>query len=219
MLRCKASGYVVFMRVCTMNDEEIKEQLSLIGALAEDAEAGFESMLVPFSVYGIAISSGTAATYCFLFFGLGKYVWLIWLAVIGFCQIFLPLYFRRKREEKIQRASDRIFAALWGSIGFVIVLNSVLSFFGKIDFSAAFFIIGILIAVGCVTSGAIVQKRARIIMYAEGVFWLLSALPCLFVEPYTAPLIISAATFVLLAIPALTALIIMRKKKSADDRC
>lgn len=72
MLRCKASGYVVFMRVCTMNDEEIKEQLSLIGALAEDAEAGFESMLVPFSVYGIAIPSGTAATYCFLFFRFGK---------------------------------------------------------------------------------------------------------------------------------------------------
>ena len=56
-------------------------------------------------------------------------------------------------------------------------------------------------------------------MYAEGVLWLLAALPCLFVEPYTAPLIISAATFVLLAMPALTALIIMRKKKSADDRC
>ena len=81
-----------------MNDEDIKERLSLIGALAEDAEAGFESMLVPFSVYGIAIPSGTAATYCFLFFDLGKYVWLIWLFVIGFCQSFLPLYFRRKRE-------------------------------------------------------------------------------------------------------------------------
>ena len=46
-----------------MNDEDIKERLALIGALAEDAEAGFESMLVPFSVYGIAIPSGTAATY------------------------------------------------------------------------------------------------------------------------------------------------------------
>ncbi|MDR9858045.1 hypothetical protein [Treponema socranskii] len=202
-----------------MNDEEIEEQLSLIGALAEDAEAGFESMLVPFSVYGIAIPVGTGATYGCLFFGSAKYVWLIWLFVIGFCQLFLPLYFRRQRQEKIQRASDRIFAALWGSIGFVIVLNFVLSFFGKLDFSAVFFIIGILIAVGCVTSGTLIQRRARIIMYAEGVFWLLSALPCLFVGPHTAPLIISAATFVLLAIPALAALIIMRKKKSSDDRC
>ncbi|ERF60646.1 MULTISPECIES: hypothetical protein [Treponema] len=202
-----------------MNDEEIEEQLSLIGALAEDAEAGFESMLVPFSVYGIAIPVGTGATYGCLFFGSAKYVWLIWLFVIGFCQLFLPLYFRRQRQEKIQRASDRIFAALWGSIGFVIVLNFVLSFFGKLDFSAVFFIIGILIAVGCVTSGTLIQRRARIIMYAEGVLWLLSALPCLFVGPHTAPLIISAATFVLLAIPALAALIIMRKKKSSDDRC
>lgn len=202
-----------------MNDEEIEEQLSLIGALAEDAEAGFESMLVPFSVYGIAIPVGTGATYGCLFFGSAKYVWFIWLFVIGFCQLFLPLYFRRQRQEKIQRASDRIFAALWGSIGFVIVLNFVLSFFGKLDFSAVFFIIGILIAVGCVTSGTLIQRRARIIMYAEGVLWLLSALPCLFVGPHTAPLIISAATFVLLAIPALAALIIMRKKKSSDDRC
>ena len=202
-----------------MNDEEIEEQLSLIGALAEDAEAGFESMLVPFSVYGIAIPVETGATYGCLFFGSAKYVWLIWLFVIGFCQLFLPLYFRRQRQEKIQRASDRIFAALWGSIGFVIVLNFVLSFFGKLDFSAVFFIIGILIAVGCVTSGTLIQRRARIIMYAEGVLWLLSALPCLFVGPHTAPLIISAATFVLLAIPALAALIIMRKKKSSDDRC
>ena len=202
-----------------MNDEEIEEQLSLIGALAEDAEAGFESMLVPFSVYGIAIPVGTGATYGCLFFGSAKYVWLIWLFVIGFCQLFLPLYFRRQRQEKIQRASDRIFAALWGSIGFVIVLNFVLSFFGKLDFSAVFFIIGILIAVGCVTSGTLIQRRARIIMYAEGVLWLLSALPCLFAGPHTAPLIISAATFVLLAIPALAALIIMRKKKSSDDRC
>ena len=202
-----------------MNDEEIEEQLSLIGALAEDAEAGFESMLVPFSVYGIAIPVGTGATYGCLFFGSAKYVWLIWLFVIGFCQLFLPLYFRRQRQEKIQRASDRIFAALWGSIGFVIVLNFVLSFFGKLDFSAVFFIIGILIAVGCVTSGTLIQRRARIIMYAEGVLWLLSALPCLFVGLHTAPLIISAATFVLLAIPALAALIIMRKKKSSDDRC
>ena len=202
-----------------MNDEEIEEQLSLIGALAEDAEAGFESMLVPFSVYGIAIPVGTGATYGCLFFGSAKYVWLIWLFVIGFCQLFLPLYFRRQRQEKIQRASDRIFAALWGSIGFVIVLNFVLSFFGKLDFSAVFFIIGILIAVGCVTSGTLIQRRARIIMYAEGVLWLLSALPCLFVGQHTAPLIISAATFVLLAIPALAALIIMRKKKSSDDRC
>ena len=124
-----------------MNDEEIEEQLSLIGALAEDAEAGFESMLVPFSVYGIAIPVGTGATYGCLFFGSAKYVWLIWLFVIGFCQLFLPLYFRRQRQEKIQRASDRIFAALWGSIGFVIVLNFVLSFFGKLDFSAVFFMI------------------------------------------------------------------------------
>ena len=202
-----------------MNDEEIEEQLSLIGALAEDAEAGFESMLVPFSVYGIAIPVGTGVTYGCLFFGSAKYVWLIWLFVIGFCQLFLPLYFRRQRQEKIQRASDRIFAALWGSIGFVIVLNFVLSFFGKLDFSAVFFIIGILIAVGCVTSGTLIKRRARIIMYAEGVLWLLSALPCLFVGPHTAPLIISAATFVLLAIPALATLIIMRKKKSSDDRC
>ena len=46
-----------------MNSEEIKERLALIGALAEDAQAGFETMLVPFLLYGIAIPAGTAATY------------------------------------------------------------------------------------------------------------------------------------------------------------
>ena len=55
-------------------------------------------------------------------------------------------------------------------------------------------------------------------MYAESLCWLLCALPCLFVEPYAAPLIISAATFVLLAIPAFVSLLIMRKKKSGDER-
>ena len=95
-----------------MNDKDIQEQLALIGALAEDAQAGFEEMLVPFLVYGIAIPSGTAATYLFVHFGLSKFVWSIWFAVIGFCQLFLPLYFRRKHKVKIQRASDRIFTAL-----------------------------------------------------------------------------------------------------------
>ena len=55
-------------------------------------------------------------------------------------------------------------------------------------------------------------------MYAESLCWLLCALPCLFVERYAAPLIISAATFVLLAIPAFAGLLITRKKKSGDNR-
>ena len=197
---------------------EIEERLALIGALAEDAQAGFEAMLVPFLVYGISIPAGTAATYCFVHLGLSEFVWVVWLAVIGFCQIFLPLYFRRERRIKIQRASDRIFAVLWGGIGFIIVLDFVLAFFGKLAFSAVFFIIGISVALGCAVSGTLVQKKVRRIMYAEGLCWLLCALPCLFVERYTAPLIISAATFVLLTIPAFVSLLIMRKKKTGNER-
>ena len=198
--------------------DEIEERLALIGALAEDAQAGFEAMLVPFLVYGISIPLGTAATYCFVHLGLSEFVWVIWLAVIGFCQIFLPLYFRRERRIKIQRASDRIFAVLWGGIGFIIVLDFVLAFFGKLAFSAVFFIIGISVALGCAVSGTLVQKKVRLIMYTESLCWLLCALPCLFVEPYAAPLIISAATFALLAIPAFVSLLIMRKKKTGDER-
>lgn len=198
--------------------DEIEERLALIGALAEDAQAGFEAMLVPFLVYGISIPLGTAATYCFVHLGLSEFVWVIWLAVIGFCQIFLPLYFRRERRIKIQRASDRIFAVLWGGIGFIIVLDFVLAFFGKLAFSAVFFIIGISVALGCAVSGTLVQKKVRLIMYAESLCWLLCALPCLFVERYTAPLIISAATFVLLTIPAFVSLLIMRKKKTGNER-
>ena len=197
---------------------EIEERLALIGALAEDAQAGFEAMLVPFLLYGIAIPAGTAATYCFVHFGLSEFVWVIWLAVIGFCQIFLPLYFRRERRIKIQRASDRIFAVLWGGIGFIIVLDFVLAIFDKLAFPAVFFIIGISVALGCAVSGTLVQKKVHLIMYAESLCWLLCALPCLFVEPYAAPLIISAATFALLAIPAFAGLLIMRKKKSGDER-
>lgn len=115
-----------------MNDKDIQEQPALIGALAEDAQAGFEAMSVPFLVYGIAIPFGTVATYLFVHFGLAKFVWSIWFAVIGFCQLFLPLYFRRKRKVKIQRASDRIFTALWGSIGFIIALDFVLAFMRRI---------------------------------------------------------------------------------------
>ena len=198
--------------------DEIEERLALIGALAEDAQAGFEAMLMPFLVYGISIPLGTAATYCFVHLGLSEFVWVIWLAVIGFCQIFLPLYFRRERRIKIQRASDRIFAVLWGGIGFIIVLDFVLAFFGKLAFSAVFFIIGISVALGCAVSGTLVQKKVRLIMYAESLCWLLCALPCLFVERYTAPLIISAATFVLLTIPAFAGLLIMRKKKTGNER-
>ena len=197
---------------------EIEERLALIGALAEDAQAGFEAMLVPFLVYGISIPLGTAATYCFVHLGLSEFVWVVWLAVIGFCQIFLPLYFCRERRIKIQRASDRIFAVLWGGIGFIIVLDFVLAFFNKLAFPAVFFIIGISVALGCAVSGTLVQKKVRRIMYAESLCWLLCALPCLFVEPYAAPLIISAATFVLLAIPAFVSLLIMRKKKTGNER-
>ena len=197
---------------------EIEERLALIGALAEDAQAGFEAMLVPFLVYGISIPLGTAATYCFVHLGLSEFVWVIWLAVIGFCQIFLPLYFRRERRIKIQRASDRIFAVLWGGIGFIIVLDFVLAFFGKLAFPAVFFIIVISVALGCAVSGTLVQKKVRLIMYAESLCWLLCALPSLFVEPYAAPLIISAATFVLLTIPAFAGLLIMRKKKTGNER-
>ena len=197
-----------------MNDKDIQEQLALIGALAEDAQAGFEEMLVPFLVYGIAIPFGTVATYLFVHFGLSKFVWSIWFAVIGFCQLFLLLYFRRKRKVKIQRASDRIFTALWGSIGFIIALDFVLAFLGQLDFTISFFIIGILVSVGCVVSGTLIQKKASFVMYAEGLCWLLCAVFCLFVKPYTAPLIISTATFVLLTIPAFIGLLIIRNKKN-----
>jgi len=198
--------------------KEIEERLALIGALAEDAQAGFEAMLVPFLVYGISIPLGTAVTYCFVHLGLSEFVWGVWLAVIGFCQIFLPLYFRRERRIKIQRASDRIFAVLWGGIGFIIVLDFVFAFFDKLAFPAVFFIIGISVALGCAVSGTLVQKKVRLIMYAESLCWLLCALPCLFVEPYAAPLIISAATFVLLTIPAFAGLLITRKKKTGNER-
>jgi len=73
-----------------MNSEEIKERLALIGALAEDAQAGFETMLVPFLLYGIAIPAGTAATYFFVHLELAKFVWRILVArkarTFGFCR-------------------------------------------------------------------------------------------------------------------------------------
>ena len=122
--------------------------------------------------------------------------------------------FRRKRKVKIQRASDRIFTALWVSIGFIIALDFVLAFLGQLDFTISFFIIGILVSVGCVVSGTLIQKKASFVMYAEGLCWLLCAVFCLFVKPYTAPLIISAATFVLLSIPAFAGLLIIRNKKN-----
>lgn len=201
-----------------MKDGEIEERLALIGALAEDAQAGFETMLVPFLLYGIAIPAGTATTYFFVHLGLTQFVWLIWFVLLGFCQIFLPLYFHRKRQAKIRRASDRIFAVLWGGVGFIIVLDFVLAFFDKLAFPSAFFIIGISVALGCAVSGTLVQRKVGRIMYTESLCWLLCALPCLFVESYAAPLIISAATFALLAIPAFVSLLIMRKKKTGDER-
>ena len=197
-----------------MNDKDIQEQPALIGALAEDAQAGFEAMSVPFLVYGIAIPFGTVATYLFVHLGVAKFVWSIRFTVIGFCRLFLPLYFRRKRKVKIQRVSDRIFTALWGSIGFIIALDFVFAFLGKLDFTLLFFIIGILVSVGCVVSDTLIQKKASFVMYAEGLCWLLCAVFCLFVKPYTAPLIISAATFVLLTIPAFIGSIIMQNKKN-----
>ena len=190
-----------------MNSEEIKERLALIGALAEDAQAGFETMLVPFLLYGIAIPAGTAATYFFVHLELAKFVWLFWLALVGLCQLFLSLYFRRDRQVKIQRASDRIFAALWGSIGFTIMLNFVFFMVGKIAFAVIFFNIGILI-----------QKKVQLLMYLESALWAACALSCLLVSPYNAPFVIAGATFVLLAIPAFTGLLIMRKKKTGDER-
>ena len=90
--------------------------------------------------------------------------------------------------------------------------------FKKLDFTLAFFIIGILVSVGCVVSGTLIQKKASFVMYAEGLCWLLCAVFCLFVKPYTAPLIISAATFVLLTIPAFIGSIIMQNKKNYDRK-
>ncbi|WP_040847202.1 hypothetical protein [Treponema lecithinolyticum] len=201
-----------------MNSEEIKERLALIGALAEDAQAGFETMLVPFLLYGIAIPAGTAATYFFVHLELAKFVWLFWLALVGLCQLFLSLYFRRDRQVKIQRASDRIFAALWGSIGFTIMLNFVFFMVGKIAFAVIFFNIGILIAIGSAVSGTLVQKKVQLLMYLESALWAACALSCLLVSPYNAPFVIAGATFALLAIPAFTGLLIMRKKKTGDER-
>ena len=67
-------------------------------------------------------------------------------------------------------------------------------------------------------------KKIRLIFYKHSLR-LFPALTCfdgcagrIFVERYAAPLIISAATFVLLTIPAFVSLLIMRKKKTGNER-
>ena len=85
-------------------------------------------------------------------------------------------------------------------------------------FLSHLFIIPLFFDFKQILSGTLIQKKASCVMYAEGFCWLLCAVFCLFVKPYTAPLIISAATFVLLTIPAFIGLLIMRNKKNYDRK-
>lgn len=200
-----------------MKDSEIQKRLSLIADLAEDAQAGIEAMIVPFLVYGLAVPAGTALSYYLGSIGLGRFIWILWFTLIGSCQLFLIFYHRSISAEKIQRASDRIFAALWGSTGAVIVLSFVFATIGTLTFTVAFFIIGILLAVACITSGTIIQKKGRLLLYAIGSGWTVSAVCCLFVNARSATLIIAAATFLLFAVPAFAVLLGTQKKKRAAN--
>ena len=64
-----------------------------------------------------------------------------------------------------------------------------------------------------------IQKKLRLFLCVEALCWAGCGTLCLFVPKYAAPLIIGAATFVLLGLPALSVLVIVKKKKAvyADE--
>ncbi len=202
-----------------MNNEEIKERLALISALTEDAQEGLEDMIVPFLLYGLTIPASTFATFVLVQSGLARFIWVLWLFTMTACQIFLILYMKRKQKIKIKRATDGIYAAVWISTGAGIALSMLLGFTGKLDFNAGFFNIGLCLALGYVMTAAIVQKKLRLFLYAEAVCWTACGTICLFTARFTAPCVIAVATFVLLALPAATALAVVKRKKTvpADE--
>ncbi|MGI5172637.1 hypothetical protein H0R92_03420 [Treponema sp. OMZ 840] len=202
-----------------MTNEEIKERLILISALTEEVREGLEDMIVPFLLYGLTIPAGTFISYALARAEQSLFIPVLWLFIMAACQIFLAFFMKRKQKLKIKKATDRIFAALWGSIGAAVILNMVLGFWGKLDFNAGFFSTGLCLAVGHGVTAAMVQKKLRLFLCFEALCWAGCGTLCLFAPKYTAPLIIGAATFVLLGLPALSALIIVKRKKAvyADE--
>lgn len=144
-----------------IKDFEIEKRLALIADLAEDAQAGIEEMLVPFLLYGLAVPAGTGLSWYLGYIGQGKFIWVLWFVLMAICPLCLNFYYRRISKTKIKRASDTLFSVLWGSITGGIVLSFVLVILEKLTFTAVFFIIALLLAIGCITSGAIIQKKRQ----------------------------------------------------------
>ena len=203
-----------------IKDFEIEKRLALIADLAEDAQAGIEKMLVPFLLYGLAVPAGTGLSWYLGYIGQGKFIWILWFVLMAICPLCLNFYYWRISKTKIKRASDTLFSVLWRAITGGIVLSFVLMILEKLKFNAVFFIIALLLAIGCITSGAIIQKKGRLILFIIAGDWVISAVACLFVNrTFAAPLIIGIATFLLLALPACIVLLHNRlhnrKKKRA----
>lgn len=197
-------------------DSEIEKRLALIADLAEDAQAGIEEMLVPFLVYGLAVPMGTGLSWYMGHIGQGKFIWILWFVLMAICPLCLNIYYWRISKTKIKRASDTLFSVLWGAITGGIILSVVLAALEKLSFNAGFFIVGLFLAIGCITSGKIIQKKGRLILFITAGGWVISAVACLFVNrTFGAPLIIGIATFLLLALPACIVLLHNRKKKRA----
>ena len=131
-----------------MTDQEIKERLALINALTEEVHEGLEDMIVPFLLYGLTIPAGTFISYALARADFSRFIPMLWLFIMTACQICLAFFMQRKQKLKIKRATDGIFAVLWGSIGAGIILSMVLGFLGKLDFNAGFFNTGLCLAVG-----------------------------------------------------------------------
>ncbi|MEL3904399.1 MAG: hypothetical protein P1P63_04740 [Treponemataceae bacterium] len=197
-----------------IKDFEIAKRLALIADLAEDAQAGIEEMLVPFLLYGLAVPAETGLSWYLGYIGQGKFIWVLWFVLMAICPLCLNFYYRRISKTKIKRASDTLFSVLWGSITGGIVLSFVLVILEKLTFTAVFFIIALLLAIGCITSGAIIQKKGRQVLFVIAGGWVFSAVACLFVsDSFIAPLIIGIAAFFLFAVPAAIVLLHNRKKK------
>jgi len=203
-----------------MNNEEIKKRLALISAFTEDAQAGLEDMITPFLLFGFTIPAGTFISYALAQTRHTRLIWVPWVLIMTFCPVFLALHTKHTQKVKIKRATDGIFAALWTSINAGIVLSILLVFLEKLDFNVSFFTIGLCIALGHATASAMVQKKLCLFLRIEAMCWAICGTSCLFVRQFTAPLIIAAATFVLLALPAAAALTVVKRKKAvpADER-
>lgn len=201
-----------------MNDKEIKERLALISALTEDVQEGLEDMIVPFLLYGITIPVGTFISYFLAKSGFSLFIPLLWLFIMTACQLFLALFMKRKQKIKIKRATDRILAALWGSIGAGLILSMILGILGKLDFNTNFFNIGLCLAIGHAATAAMVQKKLRLFLCIEALCWAGCGVVCLFAAQYTAPLIIGVATFILLGLPAAVAIVIGKRKKTVKAK-